>query len=320
MQSVPAGSPSQVGPGNNQRLLERYIWLSIATALATVTIKGIAAWVSNSIGLWSDAMESTVNLVAALVALWALRLSAKPADFNHDFGHGKAEYMSAAVEGTLIFLAAGVIIYSSVYRLLAPAPLGQLDLGLALSAVATVFNLATGLLLVRAGRANRSITLEADGKHLLTDVWTSVGVLVALVLVFLTGWKILDPVIALLVGLNILFTGYRLVRRSVVGLLDGTLPPEEVSVVSDALHRVCEDPRVEIADVRTRESGRQRFVYATLTVPGSWTVKRSHDMADQVEDAIDGALPGTTTFVHIEPASDEPGTVPAVERLSRNGP
>ena len=318
MQSVPAASESQVDPSHNQRLLERYIWLSIATAIATVTIKGIAAWVSNSIGLWSDAMESTVNLVAALVALWALRLSAKPADFNHDFGHGKAEYMSAAVEGTLIFLAAGVIIYSAVERMLAPAPLGQLDLGLALSAVATVLNLATGLLLVRAGRAHRSITLEADGKHLLTDVWTSVGVLVAMVLVFLTGWKILDPLIALLMGLNILFTGYRLVRRSVVGLLDGTLPPEEVAEVSDALHRVCEDPRVEITDVRTRESGRQRFVYATLTVPGSWTVKRSHDVADQVEDAIDGALPGTTTFVHIEPAADEPELSPRTSAQQRS--
>ena len=304
MQNLPQATGSQVDPTSNQRLLERFIWLSIATAVATVSIKGFAAYVSNSIGLWSDAMESTVNLVAALVALWALRLSAKPADFNHDFGHGKAEYVSAAVEGTLIFVAAAVIIYSAIDRLLVPAPLEQLSLGLILSAVATVLNLGTGLLLVRAGRTHRSMTLEADGKHLLTDVWTSVGVLVGMGLVFLTGWKFLDPVIALLMGLNILFTGYRLVRRSVVGLLDGTLPPEEVAVVSDALHRVCEDPRVEITDVRTRESGRQRFVYATLTVPGSWTVKRSHVMADEVEVAIDSALPGTTTFVHIEPAAD----------------
>ena len=304
MQNLPQATGSQVDPTSNQRLLERFIWLSIATAVATVSIKGVAAYVSNSIGLWSDAMESTVNLVAALVALWALRLSAKPADFNHDFGHGKAEYVSAAVEGTLIFVAAAVIIYSAIDRLLVPAPLEQLSLGLILSAVATVLNLGTGLLLVRAGRTHRSMTLEADGKHLLTDVWTSVGVLVAMGLVFLTGWKILDPIIALLMGFNILFTGYRLVRRSVVGLLDGTLPPEEVALVSDALHRVCEDPRVEITDVRTRESGRQRFVYATLTVPGSWTVKRSHAMADEVEGAIDSALPGTTTFVHIEPAAD----------------
>ena len=287
----------------NQRLLERFIWLSIGTAVATVAIKAVAAWLTNSVGLWSDAAESTVNLVAALVALWALRLAAKPADHNHDFGHGKAEYMSAAVEGSLIFVAAAFIIYGAILRLAAPVPLEQLGLGLALSTLATLLNLGTGLLLVRAGRTHRSITLEADGKHLLTDVWTSVGVLLAIGLVALTGWQVLDPVIALAVGANILFTGYQLVRRSVVGLLDGTLPPEEVELVNTALHGVCAEPRVEITDVRTRESGRQRFVYATLAVPGDWTVKRSHDVADEVETAIDAALPGTTTFVHIEPAT-----------------
>lgn len=287
-----------------QRRLEKFIWLSIATAIVTVLIKGAGAWLTNSVGLWSDAMESTVNLVAALVALWALRISAKPADHNHDFGHGKAEYMSAAVEGTLIFVAAAVIIVGAIQRLIVPVELEQLGLGLALVTLASVLNLGTGLLLLRAGRRHRSITLEADGRHLLTDVWTSVGVLVAIGLVALTGWKILDPLIALAVGVNILLTGYRLVRRSVVGLLDGTLPADEVEQVTAALHRVCDDPRVEITEVRTRESGRQRFVYATLTVPGAWTVKRSHDMADAVEEAISAALPGASTFVHIEPADD----------------
>jgi cation diffusion facilitator family transporter len=288
----------------DQRFLERFIWLSIATAIATVAIKGYAAWLTNSVGLWSDAMESTVNLVAALVALWALRLAAKPADFNHDFGHGKAEYMSAAVEGSLIFVAAAVIIWGAIERLFVPVPLEQLGLGLALSMLATLLNLGTGLVLLRAGRAHRSITLEADGKHLLTDVWTSVGVLVAIGLVALTHWQVLDPVIALVVGANILFTGYQLVRRSVVGLLDAALPDEDVAIVSAVLADVCNDPRVEITQLRTRESGRQRFVYATLSVPGSWTVKRSHDVADDVEGAIEAALPGTTTFVHIEPASE----------------
>jgi len=305
VQETPLTSSPTPGPDPNQRLLERFIWLSIATALATVAIKVVAAWLTNSVGLWSDAMESTVNLVAALVAGWALRLSAKPADHNHDFGHGKAEYVSAAVEGSLIFVAAAFIIYGAIERLMTPAPLEQLGLGLALSLLATLLNLTTGMLLVRAGRAHRSILLEADGKHLLTDVWTSVGVLVAIGLVALTGWLVLDPIIALLVGANILFTGYKLVRRSVVGLLDGTLPPEEVEVVNRELHEVCADPRVQIADVRTRESGRQRFVYATLTVPGDWTVKRSHDVADSVEHAIDAALPGTATFVHIEPAPEQ---------------
>ena len=292
------------GVQDNQRLLERFIWLSIATAIATVVIKAYAAWLTNSMGLWSDAMESTVNLVAALVALWALKLAAKPADHNHDFGHGKAEYMSAAVEGTLIFVAAALIIYSAIQRLFAPQPLEQLGIGLALSMLATLLNLGTGLLLIRAGRTHRSITLEADGKHLLTDVWTSVGVLVAIGLVALTGWLVLDPIIALAVGANILFTGYTLVRRSVVGLLDAALPEDEVAIVSAVLADTCDDPRVEITELRTRESGRQRFVYATLSVPGGWTVRRSHHVADQVEHAVDVALPGTTTFVHIEPGPD----------------
>jgi len=280
------------------------LWLSIATAIATVLIKGYAAWLTNSVGLWSDALESTVNLAAALVALWALRLSAKPADHNHDFGHGKAEYVSAAVEGTLIFVAAAFIIYGAVLRLFNPVPLEQLGLGLMLSMVATLLNLGTGLLLIRAGKQYRSITLEADGKHLLTDVWTSVGVLVAIGLVALTGWHILDPLIAIAVGVNILLTGYGLVRRSVVGLLDAALPEDEVAMVSAVINEVCDDPRTEITELRTRESGRQRFVYVTLTVPGTWTVKRSHDVADAVEDAVSAALADTTTFVHIEPTAE----------------
>lgn len=188
-------------------------------------IKLAAAVLTGSIGLWSDALESTVNVAAAGVALWALRLSAKPADHNHDFGHGKAEYFSAAVEGSMILVAAAVIVIGAVMRLLTPQPLENLGIGLALLAVATAANLAIGLLLIRTGRKHRSITLEADGQHLLTDVWTSVGVLVAIGLVAVTNLHWLDPVIALVVGANILFTGYKLVRRSVVGLLDGTLPP-----------------------------------------------------------------------------------------------
>jgi len=304
----PADTPT---PAVDSRYLERFLWLSIATAILTVLIKGAAAVITNSVGLWSDALESTVNLVAAIVALWAIKLSSKPADHNHDFGHGKAEYMSAAVEGTLIFLAAGVIIYSAIGRLLAPVTPEQLGLGLILSTVASLLNLGTGLLLVRAGKKHRSITLEADGKHLLTDVWTSVGVLVAIGLVAIgtaigADWSILDPIIAIGVGANILFTGYTLVRRSVIGLLDSALPEDEVDVVNNAVHAACKDARVEIPQLRTRESGRQRFVYVTVTVPGEWTVRRSHDVADEIEDSVDKAFPGSTTFVHIEPAAEVP--------------
>lgn len=286
-----------------QTILERYVWLSIATAVATVALKGVAALVTGSVSIASDALESTVNLIAALVALWALRLAARPADHNHDFGHGKAEYVSAGVEGTMIFIAAVLIVFSAVSRILNPAPIEQPGIGLLLATIASLLNLGTGLLLIRAGNRHRSITLVADGKHLLTDVWTSVGVLVAIGLIMVTGWQILDPIIAIAVAVNILVTGYRLVRRSVVGLLDATLPPEEVAIVRETLAQVASDPDIDVTSLQTRESGRQRFVHVTLTVPADWTVLRGHDLADSVEEAVDAALPGTTTFVHIEPAS-----------------
>lgn len=284
------------------RLLQRFLWLSVATAVATVTLKVIAAMLTSSVGMWSDALESTVNLLAAGVALWALRLSARPADHNHDFGHGKAEYLSAAVEGTLIMVAAAAIIWGAGQRLLHPIPLQSVGLGILLATIASVLNLATGLLLIRAGRQYRSIILEADGKHLMTDVWTSVGVLVGIAVVGFTGLNWLDPVIAFAVGVNIIFTGYGLVRRSVVGLLDATLPPNEVALIQAALVPLTDDTRVHLTDLRTRESGRQRFVQATLTVPGDWSVRRGHDLADRVEDEVGQVLPGTVTFVHVEPA------------------
>lgn len=292
------------GRDRTQIILERFAGLSIATAVATLALKGIAAWVTGSVGLASDALESTVNLVAALVAFWALRLSARPADHNHDFGHGKAEYVSAGVEGAMIFVAAATILASAIERLIHPAPIEEPGLGLLLSTVASGFNLATGLLLIRAGKKHRSMTLVADGKHLMTDVWTSAGVLVAVALVALTGWMFLDPIIAMAVAVNILFTGYRLIRASIVGLLDATLPPEEVAAIHERLDALAAaEDGVQIASVRTRESGRQRFVNVTAWVPGAWTVNRGHDLADAIEAAIDGELPGTTTFVHIEPST-----------------
>ena len=229
-------------------------------------------------------------------------MSARPADHNHDFGHGKAEYLSAAVEGTLIIVAAAAIIWSAAQRLLNPVPLESVGLGIVLATIASALNLVTGLLLIRAGKRYRSITLEADGRHLMTDVWTSVGVLAGIAVVGLTHLYWLDPVIAFAVGVNIVFTGYGLVRRSVVGLLDATLPPDEVAQIQQALVPLTDDPRVHLTDLRTRESGRQRFVQATLTVPGDWTVRRSHDLADRVESEVEHVLPGTVTFVHVEPA------------------
>ena len=285
--------------------LQRFLWLSLATAVATVVIKGLAALLTGSVGLLSDALESTVNLVAAAVAIWALRLSDKPADHNHDFGHGKAEYMSSLVEGALIFVAAAAIIVSAIGRFIHPQPVESLGVGLLLSLGASVLNLAVGLVLVHQGKKHRSITLEADGHHLLTDVWTSVGVLVGMGLLLLTGWHWVDPAVALVVGANILFTGAKLLRRSTVGLLDAALPAEDVGIISTAIDSVIDDPRVTVSELLTRESGRQRFVQTTVIVPGHWTVQRSHHLADHIEMAVAHALPSTVTVVHIEPGPSE---------------
>ena len=283
------------------RFLMKFIVLSIIAAALTVAIKGTAAIITGSVGLLSDALESTVNLVAAFVALWALAVSGKPADHNHDFGHGKAEYMSSLVEGALIFVAAAAIIITAIRRFIVPEPVEEIGWGLVLSSVATVLNQVVGLVLIRQGRTHRSITLEADGKHLMTDVWTTVGVIVGMILLALTGWHWVDPLIALLVAINILWTGGKLIRRSVVGLLDAALPEEDVAAVRGAIEGVIGDDRVTLTELLTRESGRQRFAQATIVVPGHWTVARSHDLADAIEDAVGAALPETQTVVHIEP-------------------
>jgi cation diffusion facilitator family transporter len=282
--------------------LTRYAWLSIGAAVVTIALKSGAYLLTDSVGLLSDAAESLVNLVAAIVALVALHVAARPADDNHHYGHGKAEYFSAGLEGLMIFVAAAVIIISAVERFIVPRPLESVGLGLVISTVASAVNAVVGVTLLRAGRAYRSVTLTADGKHLLTDVWTSVGVIVGVFLVWATGWERLDAAVAAAVGVNILVTGFRLVAQSAVALLDVALPPEE-----DArLERVLDTFRsaeVEALDVRTRQSGRQRFVSLTLHVPGGWTVDRAHHLADEVEAAIGAEFPDITVYTHIEPGS-----------------
>lgn len=302
MQSNTSVQPETV----STKVLIRFILLSVVAAVLTVGMKAVGAWITGSVGLLSDALESLVNLVAALVALWALIVASKPADHNHDFGHGKAEYMSSLVEGALIFVAAAAIIASAVHRLVNPQPLETLGIGLALSVVATLINLGVGMLLVRVGRRYRSITLEADGQHLLTDVWTTVGVILGIGLLLIFPEQLwIDPAVAIIVGVNILWMGFRLVRRSAVGLLDAALPSHEVALVREAMDSVIGDTRVNVTDLRTRESGRQRFVQTTVVVPGHWTVERSHDLADQLEMAIAHAMPDTQTVVHIEPGPSE---------------
>jgi cation diffusion facilitator family transporter len=287
-----------------QRTVIRFMFLSLAAALATMALKALAALLTGSVGFLSDALESGVNLVAAIVGLFALRAAGRPADANHHFGHGNAEYLSAAVEGGMIVAAAVAIVWTSAGRLAEPVPLDQPALGLVLSSAASLLNLAVGLTLIGAGRRHRSIALTADGRHLLTDVWTSAGVLVGIGLVAATGWNVLDPVVALLVGANILRIGYGLLRRSVVGLLDAALPASDAAAVERVIDRYRAEQPVDFHALRTRESGRMRFIYVHLLVPDDWTVKAGHDLAEEVEASIEHELPGAVTFVHLEPKGD----------------
>lgn len=286
-----------------RRSLVRFAWLSVAAALVTMGMKTVAYLVTGSVGLLSDALESSVNLVAAIVAVIAIRVSERPADDEHTFGHAKAEYFSAGVEGGMIFIAALGIFWTSIDRLLNPTELSSLGIGLAVSTGAALVNLGVALVLLRAGKAERSITLEADGRHLLTDVWTSAGVLVGVGLVALTGWESLDPVVALLVGVNILWTGFGLLRRSASGLMDASLDEAELSAIS-AILATHEAIDVQFHALRTRQAGRRSFVSFHLLVPGAWTVQRGHDLAEIVEEEIRQKVPGAMVFVHVEPLED----------------
>ena len=283
------------------RLLIRFMYLSVAAAIATILLKGFAAYLTGSVGFLSDALESGVNLVAAVIAIIALRIAARPPDAEHNFGHGMAEYFSALIEGGLIFIAATVIIYSAIQRLFNPQPLQELGIGLLLTTVASVINLAVGLFLIRKGRAHRSATLAADGHHLLTDVWTSVGVLVGIAAVALTGLLWLDPVIALLVGANILFTGARLLRASASGLLGMALPDEDLKLFDAVLNDFRADHPVNFLPSRTAFFGRARYAFVVMKVPADWSVGRAHRLTEELEAAVHNALPGTETFIHVEP-------------------
>lgn len=287
--------------------LTRYAWLSIGAALLTIVLKTSAWLLTDSVGLLSDAAESTVNLVAAVVALVALRVALRPPDHKHNYGHSKAEYFSAAVEGLMIFIAAAVILMVSVQRFLEPAPLENVGAGLLIAVLASIVNGSVSWVLLRAGRKHRSITLTADGKHLLTDVWTSAGVVVGVLLVWLTGWERLDPVIAFAVGVNILVTGWGLIRSSAAGLMDVSLPDEDnerIRAVIDTFIEQFEDEDVRYHALRTRESGHRRFMEMHLLVPGEWTVKRGHDVAEDLTDALLEQYMDLRVNLHLEPVED----------------
>ena len=296
-------SENAARPARRKVDLTRFAWLSIAAAITTITLKAGAWALTGSVGLLSDAAESVVNLVAAVVALIALRVAIRPATERFLYGRAKAEYFSAAVEGAMIFVAAAVILVSAVERFLNPQPLENVGWGLAISVFASLINGGVALVLLRAGRQHGSITLRADGKHLMTDVVTSAGVLVGVGLVVLTGWDRLDPVVAFLVGVNIIITGIGLLTESVSGLLDKALPDEEHEVITEILRRRTDDT-VTFHGLQTREAGQEKYMNVHVLVPDDWTVKRGHDYIEDLEHELMGAMPALRVLTHLEPISD----------------
>lgn len=287
------------GPG-----LQRFAWLSVAASLVTIGLKTWAWQLTGSVGLLSDALESLVNLAAALLALSMLRLAASPPDAQHHYGFSKAEYFSAGIEGALIVIAAGGILATALPRLFHPQALDAPLLGLGINAIATGVNLGTAVVLLRAGKEHHSIALEADGRHLMTDVLTSVGVIAGVGLVYVTGWLALDPLVALAVGAHIIFIGWGLMRGSVSGLLDAAIPHDDLSEIHKLFSEYSKRYGVSFHALRTRQAGARRFVTFHLLVPDAWTVKQAHQLSEEIESRIRALIPQASLLTHIEPISD----------------
>jgi cation diffusion facilitator family transporter len=283
--------------------LTRFAWLSIAAALATIALKSGAYFLTGSVGLLSDAIDSLVNLIGAVMLLAMLTVAARPADEDHSYGHSKAEYFSSGVEGTLILIVALGIGAVAAEGLIHPKQLDKIGLGLAISTLASLINLGVGFFLLRVGRKTRSIALAANARHLLTDVWTSAGVLVGVGAVAITGWKRLDPTVALAVVANLIWTGLGIVRRSVSGLMDTALPKSERRLIQNVLHTYEKDG-LQFHAVRTRDAGARKFVSMHVLVPGNWTVNRGHRVLEQIERKIQKVLPHVIVFTHLEPLDD----------------
>ena len=290
---------------SNRATLTKFAWLSIAAAIATILLKVGAYLLTDSIGLLSDAVESLVNLAGALMALGMLTIAARPPDESHSYGHSKAEYFASGVEGTLILIAAAAIAYAAVQRLLSPQPLEQVGIGLLVSILASIINFIVSRILMRAGKAYNSITLEADAQHLMTDVWTSAGVIIAVALVAITGWLRLDPVIALIVAANIVWTGYHLIRRSVQGLMDVSLPKNEQEALEKVLDEYRKNKGVEFHALRTRQAAARRFITVHMLVPGDWTVHDAHHVVEDFEHEVIRVLGEANIVTHLEPIEDE---------------
>jgi cation diffusion facilitator family transporter len=291
-------------PKSNRASLTRFAWISIGASILTIALKSSAYLLTNSVGFLSDAVESVVNLVAGIMALAMLTVAARPADDDHTYGHSKAEYFSSTTEGILILVAAGGIIFTAIQRFFDPQPLERLGLGLVISVAASLVNFAASRILLKAGKRENSITLEADAQHLMTDVWTSVGVIAAIGLVALTGWQTLDPIIAILVGLNIVWTAYHLLSRSVAGLMDASLPEQDLKIIETVMAKYREKGVVFHA-LRTRQSAALRFVSVHMLVPGTWTVHDAHQIVENFEGDIRKEIPEVILQTHLEPAGDQ---------------
>jgi cation diffusion facilitator family transporter len=283
--------------------LTRFAWLSIGAAIVTIALK-LAAWrLTGSVGLLSDALESGVNLAAAIITLLVLGVAARPADEAHAFGYSKAEYFASGAEGALIIVAAAGIAWAGVDRLLAPRAIEAPGVGLAVSAVASGVNLVVARVLLAAGRRRHSIALEADAHHLMTDVWTSAGVIVGVAAAWATGLALLDPLIALAVAANIVWTGVKILRRSAYGLLDRALDAGEQRALAEVLERHAQPP-VQFHAVRTRQAGARRFVSFHVLVPGDWTVRRGHELLERIEADVRAAVPNANVMTHLEAIED----------------
>jgi cation diffusion facilitator family transporter len=280
-----------------------YSYLSVIAAILTIALKLNAYLLTNSVGFLSDALESGVNLVAAICAVWAITYAAKPPDEEHVYGHSKAEYFSSGFEGALILVAAVGIAIAAIPRLFDPQPLEQLGIGLGLSVFASLINGGVALVLLRAGKRLHSITLKADAHHLLTDVWTSVGVILGIILVSVTGWLILDPIIAIVVAVNIVWTGIKLITESGSALLDASIPLEEQQMIKEILSSY-NPQEIQFHAIRTRMAGTKRFASFHVLVPGAWTVQQGHDLCEEVETTICRTLPNMSVITHLEPLED----------------
>ena len=284
-------------------ITRRIALLSVGASIVTLLLKFGAYYLTNSVGLLSDAAESGVNLTAALIAFAAISIADRPPDDDHSYGHDKAEYFSSGAEGSLILIAAVSILYAAGKRILNPAPVENVGIGVLVAAIASTINFGVSRIMLRVSKQHDSIALEADAHHLMTDVWTSVGVIGGVILVGLTGWEILDPLLGIAVGINIIWMGIKLIRRSTQGLMDQALPPAEINIVREALVKTAGADTPYHA-LRTRKSGSRRFVEMHLLVPGSTTVRESHDMVLEIEASIQEQLANTFITVHVEPLED----------------